>query len=771
MADRYPKTPFERGKASGVYLPKQDREKIIPLRHNPPGNIILVHGVNDLGTSYAAIEEGLCKGLAERLDGELRPANYRLPVGSDRTKLEKDPDSVFFRRTVSDNTLSPVIPFYWGYREEKAHARRGDQTAHGQCLDRYGNRLDLDMAKGGGPFANATSTLPDMWNKGKSGLFGALDVAQKDATHPVLNNPGRLYMVLAARRLAALICMIRDYDEDEVVSIVAHSQGCLVSLLAQAFLLSPEMRKLQPNARPADTLIMTHPPYSLIDRFPTTVWLADQYSGADARMAGQYGRIAGNQTLNARLSTLSNIVNGVWEARRTSPALPVMADPQKYFGAVGKKWKAEGDRDNRGKTYLYFCPEDMTVALANVQGIGWQGVPDCIVGKRIKAQNFNGVEKRTLVQDVRQPLKELGPGFFQRVFTNKRRPDPLNGEPVLVGQPCSYFELRVRGEDDHGHTAVSEGFASSDVARAHLDTAVRSTVQLQDLARSIGRRCINGEPLKRPVPPSLLENAQNDAKGRQGASEQVGPDDAAIAITSAYGIKEIWEAIPDPNPFRTIYRQAPSKSPQPALHAGLVTYPLGLVPEINEWWNKGKATNAERCRVLTVAMCMEMDQGMLRPVSPSRLLLIKRTETPNEARLRWQNEIAPRSFHGAIIGGRLNHSQVTAYDVAIGGAKACADPKFYAYLCAVADWRLQEDSKLRRDGIKQFSHFMSTYRQLFSAEPSWRKDVVTGSARYYSTGLMPAFVPSIHDGLPPQVVCELDSDITNDPVDTSIWSS
>lgn len=769
MPSRYPKTPYERGMASGVYLPKNDKAKTIPLRHNPPGNIILVHGVNDLGTSYSAVEEGLCKGLTERLDGDLRPASYRLPIESDKAKLEKDPDAVFYKRTVSDDTISPVIPFYWGFREENAHAKKGDQTSHGQCVDRYGNRLDLDFAKGGGPFANATSTLPDMWNRGKSGLFRALDIAQKDATHPVLNNPGRLYMVLAARRLAALVCMIRDYDEDEVVSIVAHSQGCLISLLAQAFLLSSEMKKIQANARPADNLIMTHPPYSLVDSLPQTARRADYYSGADARMSGQYDRIAGNQTLNARMSTLANIINGVWASRRTSPPFQAMSDPQKFFGAVGKKWRAEEDRDNRGKTYLYFCPEDMTVALSNVQGIGWQGVPDYIIGKRIKTQNFNGVEKRTLVQDIRQPMKELGAGFFQRVFTNKRRPDPKNGAPVLVGQPNSIFELRMPGENDLGHTAVSEGISSDYFVRAHLETPNRQGGQLPEMTRSIGRRTINGEPLKKPVPASLLENSKSDARGRPGAAEQLGPDDAVIAITSAYGIDNLWEAIADPNPNRTIYSEECSGSPQPNLHAGPVAYPTGLATEIKAWWNKDKATNAERCNVLSVAMCMQWEHGIPRPVFPRRLLL-NRTETPNEARLRWQNQSASRSFHGAIIGGRLNHSQVTAYDVAIGGGQACADPKFYNYLCAVADWRLQtKDRPLER--TLKWSKFESSFSDFFASEPAWRCELVKGSAEYYSTGILPTSLPLARNGIPEIIVCELDSDVTPEAPDPSIFSS
>ena len=59
---------------------------------------------------------------------------------------------------------------------------------------------------------------------------------------------------------------------------------------------------------------------------------------------------------------------------------------------------------------------------------------------------------------------------------------------------------------------------------------------------------------------------------------------------------------------------------------------------------------------------------------------------------------SPKSFHGAIIGNAENHRHVTAYDVAIGGGKASSDPRFYEYLCAVADWRLQKDIKASLNG-------------------------------------------------------------------------
>ena len=58
----------------------------------------------------------------------------------------------------------PVVPFYWGFAETLGKAK----TKNGQRTDRFGNRLDKDLTKGGGPFGNATSTLPDMWNQGLS---------------------------------------------------------------------------------------------------------------------------------------------------------------------------------------------------------------------------------------------------------------------------------------------------------------------------------------------------------------------------------------------------------------------------------------------------------------------------------------------------------------------------------------------------------------------------------------------------------------------------
>lgn len=765
-ASLYKKLPFSRGNGEGVTLPGHGNKKIVGVRHNLPGSIILVHGVNDIGVSYDAVESGLCEGLAERLRGDLTPGTYRMPQAADRDKLEEDPDAVFYKRQITDDTHSPVIPFYWGFREETAHVTDWRKTPHGQAIDRYGNRLDRDYSKEGGPFANATTSLPEMWNRGKGNAYGSLDWASHDATHPILKNPGRLYMILAARRLAALISMIRDYDADETISIVAHSQGCLLSLLAQAFLLDPKMQKDQPGARPADTLILCNPPYSLIDELPMSAALADGYSGADPQMTAnqdRYRYINGGQTLHARLTTLANIVGGVHGKKHHAPAFAELTDTKKHVGAVGPKWDAAGDRDNRGKVYLYFSPEDMTVAFAGVEGIGWQGVPDFQRGHRREtpqADTMTSIDDFRPPQSVpatvvRKPLSELGPGFFQRVFTLKRRPDFRNGKPVLVGEAPHDFALRVPGEDDQAHTAVSDSWISNHSLREHLPSTGGAPDSLPPEERErFGLRRITGEALAKPVPASLGEGAFPDAQHRYGASENVDQIDAAISITSKYGIDgHHWECIADPGGIAAaLHGYQPVTSPRPDLYSARVAKLNEQCATLTEKLNRDKKVE-DRCEVKSIYVCLEV--GFERPLKPPKLL-IERTETPNEARLRWQKTATPRSFHSAIYGGRKNHSQVTAYDVAIGGGKAPTHPLFYKYLCAVADWRLKDppDKEKSRPGILEWSKFLEQFAAYWEDERPWRKTLIEGNQIYYTTGKLPADLPLPPEGLPHCVIVE-----------------
>ena len=144
-----------------------------------------------------------------------------------------------------------------------------------------------------------------------------------------------------------------------------------------------------------------------------------------------------------------------------------------------------------------------------------------------------------------------------------------------------------------------------------------------------------------------------------------------------------------------------------------------------------------------------------------RKLFITRPETPNEARLRHQRSTSSRSFHSAIWASAANHAHVTAYDISVGQGRAVSDKDFYAYLCAVADWRLKEPppGELIRPGILTWSDFMDLHKKFFECEPEDIKKIVRGNCDYYSTGVMPSCVPTIARR-PPAVVAETTTGLT-----------
>ncbi|MCP6390754.1 hypothetical protein NL487_27925, partial [Klebsiella pneumoniae] len=39
------------------------------------------------------------------------------------------------------------------------------------------------------------------------------------------------------------------------------------------------------------------------------------------------------------------------------------------------------ERDNHGRTYIYFCPHDRVMGSRPLRSIGWQGLPNNIIGK------------------------------------------------------------------------------------------------------------------------------------------------------------------------------------------------------------------------------------------------------------------------------------------------------------------------------------------------------------------------------------------------------
>lgn len=745
MAEKpYPKIEYVVKRESTVLQCNRLRDKVIEVPRDLPGNIIVIHGVNDVGTSFNAVEEGLCLGLQERLSRYFKPAEYKMPGETDKDKdeVEVDPDAVYFKRKVRPDTDSPVIPFYWGYREVQKEAK----TVNGQKTDRYGTRLDKDLCKNGGPFGNATSTLPDMWNRGVCAPVDPLG----DPLRPVKTGPGRMYMVLAALRLAAVIAMIRKFEPKDTVSIVAHSQGCLLSLLAQAFLM-------ERGERTADTLVLTHPPYSLDEEMGKGMKIvaAFQGGGTDAAMnQSQYELLEGRQSMHARLQTLVNIVSGVVKSRATEPAFAKINEYD-CGGMVAGCWKPDGDRDNRGKVYLYFCPEDMTVALDNMRGIGWQGVPDYLQGTQYKQQVDTGYvpSQGTLSQVpyrgvhstvTRKPMAELGAGFFQRVFTAKRRLDPRTGKvaSVPVGQPPHDFALRLKGEDDHAHVAktIRDWRESLPVGAWPIDPKDKPEIQRQ------GIRAINGEPLHPPCEADLRGNQIDadkiPANSRlakapprdRGPCEEVDPITAAIAVTAS-SLRTRTVEVPDPTGHAR-YPGTPQDLPVPER------------TQVEAAYNKAQGRNPDDPDdKLTVVRAVRQPDGKVMAVVQ---------ESPNDARRRWQHELGEKSFHSAIFDSAANHRNVTAYDVAIGSGKASSHRLFYAYLCAVADWRLKKlaPRDLTRKEMPTWDDFVDKHGAYYDCEPDWRTKLIKGNVDYYSTGVLPPCLPVLTGRLWDIVIAE-----------------
>jgi hypothetical protein len=354
-----------------------------------PCVIILVHGVNDIGEAYSHQAEGLCAGLNDRLGRtDFKPGNWDAPKEC-KTRAEYS-----YIRSQKDQGHNPIIPFYWGYRpvdkatydadqkryegELKARGPAGAEAPYDAYLidgsknshtghehtDNFRNRLDGQFCKNGGVFANATTNLIDMWGPG-SDIIGLARLVSNhaipgvgnsgDYTHSIYKNPHRIYMVEAAQRLANLIIMIRRNKKsaNDSVNIVAHSQGTLITMLANFI-----VKNSSSEYRPADCIIFNNSPYSLIETF------------VEGWQAGSKVQ----QSESARVTTMANFCQMINSAKVAGPTVEKM---DKHGIASKETLKKLGHgRDNHGKIYNYFCPVDHTVSLRSIEGIGWQGVPN-----------------------------------------------------------------------------------------------------------------------------------------------------------------------------------------------------------------------------------------------------------------------------------------------------------------------------------------------------------------------------------------------------------
>lgn len=305
--------------------------------------------------------------------------------------------------------------------------------------------------------------------------------------------------------------------------------------------------------------------------------------------------------------------------------------------------------------------------------------------------------------------------------------------PVLVGQPSPHdFPLRVEGEDDHAHVAASgrDFRASLPVATWPIDRAEKNEER-----KRYGIRTINGEALRPPcraeMRGSQIEAARipahssqaKAAPGDRGPCEEVDPITAAVAVASSKGVGVWTEEVPDPS----------GHLGYPGMPQHLSRHDLARIEE---------AYNKQKSKDLTAPNERYAISQAIRQPDGKVIAVVK--ESLNAARRRWQNELSAKSFHSAIFDSPDNHRQVTAYDVAIGSGKASTHPEFYAYLCAVADWRLKKPEKKTdkpREGILTWGKFMMQFDTYFACEPEWRKQLIEGNVHYYTTGELQACLP------------------------------
>ncbi|MDH0091465.1 DUF3274 domain-containing protein [Achromobacter mucicolens] len=702
--------------AADAYVQKQQPKPCI---------VILIHGVNDLAGAYDDLETGICTGLNERLDhlltkrggrspAALNPARYTSPKDDDGKA--PNPDAVYYRRRPTagkhgGRSRSVVIPFYWGFREEEGRIQK--QTPHGEWLDRFGNRLDKAGTKEGGPFANATTTLPDMFGQGFSGKVLGIPVNSMFGTpdHPLFPAPSRRYMVLAAQRLAMLVRIIRAYrhpdgrsGEDDTINVVGHSQGNLITLLANAMLHDEGLR-------PIDGLVMMSPPYSLAETVFERIALGES-----------------QQTTPARVKTLSNIVNFIGANPHQTPSLADMADASKDSCIGGPRWTGQqcetsidgntitfAERDNRGGVFLYFSPEDQTVGMTNVQGIGWQGVGQAA---SVRVLHMSGSEKGYFNLDYRvsveraghlivhvSALPALGKRFYQRVFTMRER----DGQGEEVGKPPSYDYMLVRvGERNWEGTELASGGGA--FSNAYFSVGQTVTIQAPAL----------------PVPflPDFVGGGttlgREGSKGIKPVWTATDPIDASISITNG-GIDVHTTRVitlPRDGLIGPALRRALEEKASDLNDLSRNPY---LDPENSEWaadWHR-------------VAHVKPLGQGRYDTVFE---------ETPNQARRRMMDAPAGSneaiSFHSAIPMSAVHSRRAVAYDLAIGQACSIDDEVFYAYLCRVADWRLNWK---REDGVWRSSQDITSSNapdepvlQCYENESEAHRKLIAATSLYQS---------------------------------------
>jgi hypothetical protein len=629
------KAQWVEGQVTGIAKDEPKRTHLIGIPPLMPCTTIFVHGVNSDGEWYDDAMKQFCAGLKTRLGRtDLTPAKYE--------KLEKR----FSFVGENGRYLSPIIPFYWGYKVPSKlriklvdHERTTDRPD--AWADRHGNALRSDGSWGGGPFQNGTHNLLQFWQGGFDKTIGPLSL---DAINPIVgrnlnHGPERTYYVHAARRLAHLVATIRGDFPDEPLNIVAHSQGTMIALCALFYLK-------QQGVRGPDTVILNSSPYRL-----------------DARLTDRVAADKGAfdvQSEKARVATLQAAAAIVQEARTRFASRPApdagctyrpvprhACDDRIYIQHPPGRtdWQinigagqvdAEGHRwwesplhrrdDTRGTLLVNFNPADRLIGVSAVAGMGWSGIPTHLLdeGKHL-----------------------LGDNVMQRIFargSNEAHNRPV-GQASGYRQPYYHYE-KVRQAD--GSYGPGEG----------------------------ERRYLDGKP------------------GAQWKS----PSERALLFFPVLG------SLGGNESFAYSYINAP-RVPVPAVlgddfDSDLIRYDGQAQPAHDG--QPATAADLEQQEDYEDQLLFEPSQEIEAACTPQTVSYIdergihcKRLETIKEVESRRRNQAGSRivspTNHSAIlrynIPGGKPVEQVLSYDLTVGPGYAFGDEAYWNHLLDLADWK------------------------------------------------------------------------------------
>jgi len=348
-----------------------------------PGIVILVHGVNSTGEWYQSAEISLCLGLNKRLGLEGTPYALKENVYSNDGSVTLDEKGypvinptppLAERQLTPKNALSPIIRFYWGYsplpgEEDKyviplANKKGVDyHQLKQQGLSHQEIMKQGPFFWGGGPFQNGTNNLHSLWsdigfNENFADIPGIkVQWVNEDKDRLLTNAPPRKYYAHAAKRLADLLDSIREKYPRDTVSIISHSQGTMVALAATA---------IAAKGGP-DALFILNSPYALHDSILNHVSLPKSEcispAGRESTLSAIVEKVAARATHLSSLGYDGLCVGQTADHKNWRPDTP---------GSDGKV----AERDNHGRTYIYFCPHDRVMGSLPLRSVGWQGLPN-----------------------------------------------------------------------------------------------------------------------------------------------------------------------------------------------------------------------------------------------------------------------------------------------------------------------------------------------------------------------------------------------------------